>query len=309
MEYGLIFALSVIFLFTTMINMRSVRIRNAGEENLRRLGEYEAIDDINDAILKNSFKDRMESFFHGKVDELVIKRTLPSKKEELEKLIRKVYKNNKTYKEWEYERMLYACVSAVIALLAGLILNQAAFLLGIIALPILFYKIYETDLRSKAKAKDWENFIFFPELLMSICMLYRVGAVSTIFQAFKRVTKIFDHPLIDEINIAVNEYEYNKDKYDILNDLSDRVDFKEFTSFINLIVESEKNNIPIVDTMLEYAFEISNKRKILATNQILKLPDKLDMVMYMTSTPVCFIYMIMPSMKMALSQLSQSGIM
>lgn len=309
MEYGLIFALSVIFLFTTMINMRSVRIRNAGEENLRRLGEYEAIDDINDAILKNSFKDRMESFFHGKVDELVIKRTLPSKKEELEKLIRKVYKNNKTYKEWEYERMLYACVSAVIALLAGLILNQAAFLLGIIALPILFYKIYETDLRSKAKAKDWENFIFFPELLMSICMLYRVGAVSTIFQAFKRVTKIFDHPLIDEINIAVNEYEYNKDKYDILNDLSDRVDFKEFTSFINLIVESEKNNIPIVDTVLEYAFEISNKRKILATNQILKLPDKLDMVMYMTSTPVCFIYMIMPSMKMAMSQLSQSGIM
>lgn len=178
-----------------------------------------------------------------------------------------------------------------------------------IIVPLVFYMIKESDLKSAAKNKDWENFIFFPDMLMSLCMLYRVGAVSSIFQGFKRICKIYDHPLIDEVKEAVKEYEFNKDKYEVLNDLADRVDFKEFTSFINLVIETEKNNIPIVETLTEYAFEISAKRKILATNQILKLPEQIDLVMYLTSTPICFVYMILPSVIMAIEEMSKAGVL
>ena len=48
--------------------------------------------------------------------------------------------------------------------------------------------------------------------------------------------------------------------------------------------------------------------KVLAQNQINKLPGKMEIAMLFTSMPICFIYMILPSVKMALEQMSAAGI-
>lgn len=304
-----VFFLTSLILFLAFANAKIGRKLNAAEKNLRMLEEKRAYNTVDEQQLKDDFNKRMKIFFEEKIDTLLIQKQEPTKTEALEKMIKKVYKGKKQYKDWEFERVMLSLVSFAMGLFA-FVLFKEPLILGIAAIvPLGIYMIYEQDLKSAAKNKDWENFIFFPDLLMSLCMLYRVGAVSTIFQGFKRITKIYEHPLIDEIKEAIKEYEFNKDKYDVLNDLADRVDFKEFTSFINLVVETEKNNIPIVETLTEYAYEISAKRKILATNQILKLPEKIDMVMYATSTPICFIYMILPSMKLALEQLGTTGLM
>lgn len=305
----IVFILTSLILFLAFANATIGRKLDAAEKNLRLLEEKRAYNTIDEQQLKDDFSKRMKIFFEQKIDTMLIQKQEATKTEELEKMIKKVYKGKKQYKEWEFERVMMSLVAFAVALFAFVLFKQPLILGIAVIVPIALYMIYEQDLKSSAKNKDWENFIFFPDMLMSLCMLYRVGAVSTIFQGFKRIIKIYDHPLIDEIKEAVKEYDFNKDKYDVLNDLAERVDFKEFTSFINLVIETEKNNIPIVETLTEYAYEISAKRKILATNQILKLPEKIDMVMYATSTPICFIYMILPSMMLALEQLTTNGIM
>lgn len=305
----IVFTLTSLILFIAFSSATINKKLSAAEKNLKMLEEKKSYNTVEEQQLKESFDKRIEMFFKQKIDTFLIEKQSPTKTEELEKLVKKVYKNKKTYKEWEFERILICLVSFCVTLFAFVLFKNIFILVFAIIAPIIFYMIKEADLKSVAKNKDWENFIFFPDMLMSLCMLYRVGAVSSIFQGFKRISKIYDHPLIDEIKEAIKEYEFNKDKYEVLNDLADRVDFKEFTSFINLVIETEKNNIPIVETLTEYAFEISAKRKILATNQILKLPEKIDLVMYLTSTPICFVYMIMPSMLMALQQMSKVEMM
>ena len=307
--YIIIFFLTSLIIFLALANARFSKKLDASERNLRMLEEKKAHNTVDEQQLKDDFSKRMKLFFEEKVDDLVIRKQEPTKTEEYEKMIRKVYGNKKRYKDWEFERIMISITAFALGSFAFVLLKEIMILGLAIMVAIALYYISGNDLKAKAKNKDWENFVFFPDLLMSLCMLYRVGAVSTIFQGFKRVCKVYDHPLIDEIKLAVKEYEFNKDKYDVLNDLAERVDFKEFTSFVNLIIETEKNNIPIVDTLTEYAFEISAKRKILATNRILKLPEKIDLVMYLTSTPICLIYMVMPSLKMAVEQLLEQGIM
>ena len=308
MVYVVIFFLTSLIFFLAFSNASIGRKLNAAEKNLRMLEEKRAYNTVDEQQLKDSFEKRMQMFFEQKIDTFLIQRREPTKTEELEKMVKKVYKNKKSYNEWEFERVLLTIVTFSMSLLAFILFRQPLIIIFSILGPIAIYSLYENDLRNSAKNKDWENFIFLPEILMSLCMLYRVGAVSTIFQGFKRIIKTYEHPLIDEIKDAVNEYEYNKDKYDVLNDLAERVDFKEFTSFINLVIETEKNNIPIVDTLTEYAFEISEKRKILASNQIEQLPEKVDMVIFLTSSPICFIYMILPSVQLAMQQLISNGI-
>lgn len=309
MVYILIFFLSSLILFVSFSSATFARKLSAAEKNLRMLEEKRAYNTVEEQQLKDSFEKRMQMFFEQKIDTFLIQKREPSKTEELEKMIKKVYKGKKTYSEWEFERILLGIVTFSISSFAFILFRMPLVLIFAVVLPLLIYNLYESDLKKLAQNKDWENFIFLPEILMSLCMLYRVGAVSTIFQGFKRLIKTYDHPLIDEIKEAVKEYEFNKDKYDVLNDLAERVDFKEFTSFINLVIETEKNNIPIVDTLTEYAFEISEKRKILATNQILKLPEKIDLIMYATSSPICFIYMILPSVQLAVGQLMEAGVL
>ena len=307
--YIVIFFLTSLVIFLALANARFSKKIDASERNLRMLEEKKSYNTVDEQQLKDDFNKRIKLFFEQKVDDLVIRKQEPTKTEEYEKMIKKVYGNKKKYKDWEFERIMISIAAFALGAFAFVLFKEIIILGIAIMVSVALYFISGNDLKSKAKNKDWENFIFFPDLLMSLCMLYRVGAVSTIFQGFKRVCKVYDHPLIDEIKLAVKEYEFNKDKYDVLNDLAERVDFKEFTSFVNLIIETEKNNIPIVDTLTEYAFEISAKRKILATNQILKLPEKIDLVMYLTSTPICLIYMVMPSLKMAIEQLFEQGIM
>lgn len=308
MLYLIMFFLFSILFFCIFSNIRYVRKMSVSERNLKMLEDKTAYNTIDEQLLKTDFNSRLKLFFQEKVDNYVIGNQKSSKTESLEKMVAKVYGKKKTYKEWESERVLLSVVYGAVGLLLVIILKNILFIPLALLFPVVMFMSYESILKSKAKEKDWENFIFFPDLLMSLCMLYRVGAVSTIFQGFKKVVKTYDHPVIDEIKKAIVEYDYNKDKYDVLNDLAERLDFKEFTSFTNLVIESEKNNIPIVDTLTEYAFEISSKRKILATNKILQLPEKIDMVMYLTSTPICFIYMILPSLQMAIQQLNSNGI-
>lgn len=305
----IVFILTSLILFIAFSNATINKKLSAAERNLKMLEEKKAYNTVEEQQLKEDFSKRMQMFFKQKIDTFLIEKQAPTKTEALEKLVKKVYKDSKTYKEWEFERIITCLIAFGLTLFAFVLFKNILILAAAIIVPLLFYIIKESDLKAVAKNKDWENFIFFPDMLMSLCMLYRVGAVSSIFQGFKRISKIYDHPLIDEIKEAVKEYEFNKDKYEVLNDLSDRVDFKEFTSFINLVIETEKNNIPIVETLTEYAFEISAKRKILATNQILKLPEQIDLVMYLTSTPICFVYMIMPSLQMAIQQMGDAGIM
>lgn len=305
----IVFVLTSLILFIAFSNATINKKLSAAERNLRMLEEKKAYNTVEEQQLKEDFSKRMQMFLEQKIDTFLIEKQAPTKTEELEKLIKKVYKDNKTYKEWEFERIITCVVAFCLTMFAFVLFKNVFILFLAIIVPLVFYMIKESDLKSAAKNKDWENFIFFPDMLMSLCMLYRVGAVSSIFQGFKRICKIYDHPLIDEVKEAVKEYEFNKDKYEVLNDLADRVDFKEFTSFINLVIETEKNNIPIVETLTEYAFEISAKRKILATNQILKLPEQIDLVMYLTSTPICFVYMILPSVIMAIEEMSKAGVL
>lgn len=304
----IVFFLVSIILFIAFSNATVGKKMSAAERNLKRLSEKRAYNTVEEEQLKDNFDKRIKIFFEQKIDTFLLEKKEPSKVEKLDKMVRKVYRGKKSYKDWEYNRIFLSIISFSIVLFALTVFKKIYIIPMALVAPIGIYKLSEYDLQKDSENKDWENFIFFPNMLMSLCMLYRVGAVASIMQGFREICEIYEHPLIDEVKQAVKEYDFNKDKYDVLNDLAERVDFKEFTSFINLVVEAEKNNIPIVETLTEYAYEISDKRKILATNQILRLPEKLDFIMYCTSTSICGIYMILPSLALATGQLLSTGI-
>lgn len=306
--YFILFISMFIFFSIFYLNLKYVKKGTIEEQNLRMLETKQAFNTIDEKLLKPDFNSRMNAFFHQKVDKYILGRQKLTKREYMEKLVFKAYRKQKTYSEWEYERIVYCLMFGILSFVALLLTRE--FLIFIIGLFISIgvYFFMENDLKNKAKNIDWENFIFFPDMLLSLCMMYKVGAIANIFTGFKKLKDVYEHPLIDELKIAAREYDFNKDKYDILNELADRVDFKEFTSFVNLVIESEKNNIPIVDSLTEFSYDISNKRKILAKNQIAKIPGKMELAMTLTSMPICFIYMILPSVNMALEQMSAAGI-
>lgn len=308
MIYLILFLSASLFFSIFYLNLKYVKKTSIAERNLKALEMKEAFNTIDEKILKPSLNQRLDAFLHQNVDKLVIGGQKQTKRETMEKLVAKAYRRTKTYSEWEYDRVIYTIAFALIGIISFVIVKDILFLIGGLALALGVYFYLDYDLKSKAKKVDWENFVFFPDMLLSLCMMYKVGAIANIFAGFKKLSEVYEHPLIEDVKTAYREYEFNKDKYDILNDMKDRVDFKEFTSFVNIVIESERNNIPIVDALTEFSFDISNKRKILAQNQINKLPGKMEVAMLMTSMPICFIYMILPSVKMALEQMSAAGI-
>lgn len=308
MLYFLLFISMFVFFSIFYLNLSYVKKGTIEEQNLRRIETKKVYNTLDEKLLKSSLGDRIDAFFHQSVDKFIIGREKLTKREKMEKLVRKAYRGEKTYSQWAYDRIIYTIMFMLIGIFAFAITREILILLVGIFLAIGVYMYLESDLNSKAKAVDWENFVFFPDMLLSLCMMYKVGAIANIFTGFKKLEEVYTHPLIDELKVAYREYDFNKDKFDILEELGDRVDFKEFTSFVNLVIESERNNIPIVDPLTEFSFDISNKRKVLAQNQIAKLPGKMEMAMMLTSMPICFIYMILPSVNMALNQMSAAGI-
>lgn len=298
------FILTAIILFLIIANLKFVRRKSKISEYLQDIKEKDVIENVDDFIETKKLGDRIEDFFNSRVSKYMIKNKKEEELEYIKRMLWKVYKGKKTYNDWETERVIGCVVIFCACAFIGILLKLTLMLIIALALPIFFYKFYLYNLKKECEKVNWEYFVFFPNIALSIAMLYQTGAVSVIMLAFKKICELYKHPLIDEIQTAVDEYDANKDKYDVLRDLAKRVDEKEFSSFINLVSESEKNGIPIADVITDYAFSVSAKRKVLANAQIDKIPQKLEVIMLFTAMPIVFIYMILPTVISSLQSLN-----
>ena len=107
----IVFILTSLILFIAFSNATINKKLSAAERNLKMLEEKKAYNTVEEQQLKEDFSKRMQMFLEQKIDTFLIEKQAPTKTEELEKLIKKVYKDSKTYKEWEFERVITCLVS------------------------------------------------------------------------------------------------------------------------------------------------------------------------------------------------------
>lgn len=302
MNILIIYILFFILIFSVLYNLFNVRVRTKLDKFIAVVSSREYIDSYEKFNTQKSLSDRVRSFLRGNVEKYVKDKKIKDE-DEIIKCLYKIYKGKMSYIDFQVKRISVSILSGCFMIVAYIMLHNTYFLLGALAVPFALYYLYKYDLKNKVKKIDWENFVFFPEVLTSLAMVYRTGSVSTIFVAFEKVAKIYKHPLVDEIQKSVDEYKSNKNKYDVLRDLKDRVDFPDFNSFITLIMESEKNGIRVADSISERAQAISNKRKILAIAQLKRIPTKMEFIMLFAGLYITFVYMIAPSLIMAFQNL------
>jgi len=107
--------------------------------------------------------------------------------------------------------------------------------------------------------------------MLSVCATAGLG----FDQSLQRVSEYWDTPIGHEFGRVINEMEMGVTRRDALRNLADRVDIREITSFVALIVQTEQLGMSISDTLHAQAEQMRIERRHRAQEQAQKAPIKM----------------------------------
>lgn len=138
--------------------------------------------------------------------------------------------------------------------------------------------------------------IGFPDALDM--MLVCVEAGQSMDQSIIRVAKELrsSYPLLAyEFAIVSHEMKAGKDKTEVLNDMADRCDVQDISSFVTVLNQSQTFGTPISDALRVYSAEMRDKRVMRAEEKANKLPTKMTLTTMMLTVPPLLIILVGPS--------------
>ncbi len=107
--------------------------------------------------------------------------------------------------------------------------------------------------------------------MLSVCATAGLG----FDQSLQRVSEYWDTPIGREFGRVINEMEMGLTRRDALRNLSDRLDIREISSFVALIVQTEQLGMSISDTLHAQAEQMRIERRHRAQEQAQKAPIKM----------------------------------
>jgi len=107
--------------------------------------------------------------------------------------------------------------------------------------------------------------------MLSVCATAGLG----FDQSLQRVSEYWDTPIGREFGRVINEMEMGLTRRDALRNLSDRLEIREISSFVALIVQTEQLGMSISDTLHAQAEQMRIERRHRAQEQAQKAPIKM----------------------------------
>jgi tight adherence protein C len=127
--------------------------------------------------------------------------------------------------------------------------------------------------------------------MLSVCATAGLG----FDQALQRVSEHWDTPIGQEFGRVISEMEMGLARRDALRNLADRVDIKEISSFVALILQTEQLGMSISDTLHAQAEQMRIERRFRAQEQAQKAPTKMLLPMAFLIFPALLAVILGPS--------------
>jgi tight adherence protein C len=127
--------------------------------------------------------------------------------------------------------------------------------------------------------------------MLSVCASAGLG----FDQSLQRVSEYWDTPIGREFGRVINEMEMGVTRRDALRNLADRVDIREISSFVALIIQTEQLGMSISDTLHAQAEQMRIERRHRAQEQAQKAPIKMLIPMALLIFPALLAVILGPA--------------
>ncbi len=127
--------------------------------------------------------------------------------------------------------------------------------------------------------------------MLSVCATAGLG----FDQSLQRVSEYWDTPIGHEFGRVINEMEMGLTRRDALRNLADRVDIREISSFVALIIQTEQLGMSISDTLHAQAEQMRIERRHRAQEQAQKAPIKMLIPMALLIFPALLAVILGPA--------------
>lgn len=107
--------------------------------------------------------------------------------------------------------------------------------------------------------------------MLSVCATAGLG----FDQSLQRVSEYWDTPIGHEFGRVISEMEMGLSRREALRNLSDRLEIREISSFVALILQTEQLGMSISDTLHAQAEQMRIERRFRAQEQAQKAPIKM----------------------------------
>jgi tight adherence protein C len=165
-------------------------------------------------------------------------------------------------------------------------------MLSIITL-ILFYFFPKIWLQGRVISRQNKVRRGLPDALdmLSVCATAGLG----FDQSLQRVSEYWDTPIGHEFGRIINEMEMGLTRRDALKNFSDRLEIREVSSFVALILQTEQLGMSISDTLHAQADQMRIERRFRAQEQAQRAPIKMLIPMALLIFPALLAVILGPA--------------
>jgi tight adherence protein C len=158
---------------------------------------------------------------------------------------------------------------------------------------VLFYAFPKVWLHSLVTGRQNRVRRGLPDALdmLSVCATAGLG----FDQSLQRVSEYWDTPIGHEFGRVIHEMEMGVTRSDALRNLADRLDIREISSFVALIIQTEQLGMSISDTLHAQAEQMRIERRHRAQEQAQKAPIKMLIPMALLIFPALLAVILGPA--------------
>jgi tight adherence protein C len=127
--------------------------------------------------------------------------------------------------------------------------------------------------------------------MLSVCATAGLG----FDQSLQRVSEYWDTPIGHEFGRIINEMEMGLTRRDALKNFSDRLEIREVSSFVALILQTEQLGMSISDTLHAQADQMRIERRFRAQEQAQRAPIKMLIPMALLIFPALLAVILGPA--------------
>jgi tight adherence protein C len=127
--------------------------------------------------------------------------------------------------------------------------------------------------------------------MLSVCATAGLG----FDQSLQRVSEYWDTPIGHEFGRVINEMEMGLTRREALRNMSDRLDIREISSFVALILQTEQLGMSVSDTLHAQADQMRVERRFRAQEQAQKAPIKMLIPMALLIFPALLAVILGPA--------------
>lgn len=128
--------------------------------------------------------------------------------------------------------------------------------------------------------------------MLSVCATAGLG----FDQSLQRVSEYWDTPIGHEFGRVINEMEMGLSRREALRNLADRLEIREISSFVALILQTEQLGMSISDTLHAQADQMRIERRFRAQEQAQKAPVKMLIPMALLIFPALLAVILGPAL-------------